>query len=412
MGVVLRRACVAALVFGGSAYVALTAHVLPKLGDYPADAGPPIRALTELHIGRFLALQPMMGAASLLIRAPFAALAYAFGGGEHLAYRLGALPCILAAAVVVAALVGRMNARQRSLGARVMVLALVVFNPSSGVALSFGHPEELFVAALAVATVMVAARPGRSLLAGVMLGITLATKQWAVIVFLPVLLAAPAHRVRLGATALAVAAAFTVPQFLADPSSYAAHTKSLASVNNWVSPTNIWWLFAQVRWHQFALYSLPDWVNPLPHPLIVLVGVGLGLTALVRRRQADAHGAMELLALVLLTRCVLDSWTNEYYYVPFLLALIARDALASRGLPLLAAFATVMLIANFGYVPLYGGNDLINAFNLTWTLALVVWLGFCVLAPELTQTVRRVTVGRLLRSQRGARLASARDGLG
>ncbi len=388
MRAVLKRGGIGALALAASVYVALTAHVLPRLGDYPFDAAPPIRALTGLHLGRFLELQPMMGAASLLIRAPFAALGYAGGGGEHLAYRLGIVPCALAVALVTAVLLGRMSANRRSLPARAIVLTLVAFCPATAVALSFGHPEELLVGALAVGSVFLASRPDRSGWAGVMLGITLATKQWALIVFLPVLLAAPRGRVRLAAVALGVAAALTAPQLLAHPASYAAHAQSLASVNNWVSPANVWWPLAEVRFHQFALYSLPDWVNPLPHPLVMIVGGGLGLAALLRRRRVDVHGAMELLALVLLVRCVLDSWTNEYYYFPFLLAIVGRDALASRGLPLMAAFATWMVLANYDYVPLHGGNDLFNAFNLSWSLTLVAW-------PERAQALRRATVGRL-----------------
>ena len=68
--------------------------------------------------------------------------------------------------------------------------ALCLVNPLTWEAIRLGHPEELLGGALCVGAVLAALR-GRTLPAAVLLGLALATKQWAVIAVLPVLAAAP-----------------------------------------------------------------------------------------------------------------------------------------------------------------------------------------------------------------------------
>ena len=82
--------------------------------DYHLDAAPGIDALARLDLGGFLRAAPLMGPVSLVVRAPFAALA---GGDQLLAYRLGALPCLAAMAVLLYVLLRR-DARGRPPGAR------------------------------------------------------------------------------------------------------------------------------------------------------------------------------------------------------------------------------------------------------------------------------------------------------
>jgi hypothetical protein len=65
--------------------------------DYSKDAGPGIHAL--LHGGwTELSAQPLMGPVSLVVRAPLVALVQALGGDDLMAYRVGAIPCLFAAA--------------------------------------------------------------------------------------------------------------------------------------------------------------------------------------------------------------------------------------------------------------------------------------------------------------------------
>ena len=121
----------------------------------------------------FLRLAPAYGG-SLVERAPFALLPGLWGGGALAVYRMVALPCLLAAAVLGVWLCARMRAQGHSTLARAVALGVCVANPITLRALELGHPEELLGACLCVAAVLLARRCpiGRdhSLLAGAAAG--------------------------------------------------------------------------------------------------------------------------------------------------------------------------------------------------------------------------------------------------
>ena len=73
----------------------------------------------------------------------------------------------------------------------------------------------------------------------------------------------------------------------------------------------------------------------------------LGLLFWRRRRLLRREDALGLLALLLLLRCVLDPWNNDYYHAPFLLALLAWEALARDGWPRLTVLAGAALALTF-----------------------------------------------------------------
>ena len=74
--------------------------------------------------------------------------------------------------------------------------------------------------------------------------------------------------------------------------------------------------------------TAPAWVGIVSHPLIV--AVSLPLTALAwRRARRGQSDALLLLALLLLLRCVLDTWDTVYYPIPFVLALLAWESLGA-----------------------------------------------------------------------------------
>src|SRR5207302_1610880 len=97
---------------------------------------------------------------SLIERSPFALLPGLWGGGALAVYRAVAVPCLLAAAVIAVVLVAGMRAEGKPRLARGVVLALLVANPISLLALETGHPEEL----LAAGPVLLALPPSRRLL--------------------------------------------------------------------------------------------------------------------------------------------------------------------------------------------------------------------------------------------------------
>ena len=193
----VKRCLPFAAVAGASAWIASRSV---GTGDYPADAGPAIDALAHGRIADFLGANPVMGPFSILLRAPFALLG---GGNELEVYRWGSFPCLLAAGLLGLYLAALARRRGAGFLAQAAIAAICLVNPLTFVALDNGHPEEILTAALAVGAVAVAAE-GHSRRAALLLGLAIASKQWAVIAVLPVLMALPSARFRAGLGAAAI----------------------------------------------------------------------------------------------------------------------------------------------------------------------------------------------------------------
>jgi len=177
--------------------------------------------------------------------------------------------------------------------------ALCVANPFAWDAVRLGHGEELLAGALCVGAVL-AARRRRTLLGAALLGLALATAQWAAIAILPVLAAARTRRVRLLAMAAAVALPFMLPLQGGD-----TVWPVLASV----PLTALWWSS--------------------------------------RRRTPD--DVLALVGLLLLLRAALEPGTDMYLYAPFLLSLVAWEGLTRRGMPVVSLVSAAALATQ--YVP-------------------------------------------------------------
>jgi hypothetical protein len=326
-------------------------------GDYPADAGPPIDALSHGHLQAFFHSHYVMGPFSLLLRAPFAAL----GGGDALdAYRWGALPCVLAAGLL--GLYLAQLARRRGSGTIVQAALVTVclFNPMTFEALNQGHPEEILTAALAVGAVAVASE-GHTRRAALLLGLALATKQWAVIAIFPVLMALPSRRARIpvGLGAAAVALVLVLPTAIAASDTFFAAQNNVALGHRFVGFWSAWYPFVGSS-ADHVVFTPTDivvaqageggstFIGRYAHPFIALVAIAVPLIFAWRRGSFRLSGpqAMALLALLALLRCVLDPVNNIYYHEPLILALVGWDALASRGIPVRslvgAAIATLL----------------------------------------------------------------------
>src|SRR5438045_6712180 len=101
------RALAVGIGLAGGGLVAQLALSSPTAGDYSSrapvagdNAGPAIDALIHGHLSSFIAHQPLMGLASIILRAPLAGLAEMLGGGSRLVYGLGALACLLPAVLL------------------------------------------------------------------------------------------------------------------------------------------------------------------------------------------------------------------------------------------------------------------------------------------------------------------------
>jgi Glycosyltransferase family 87 len=358
------------------------AYANSSTGDYPVDAGPTIDALLHGDVQQALASHPIMGAFAVLLRLPFAALANALGGGETAIYRLGCFPCVFALGLLGVALAREMARRgaPRSAAAATAVICLV--NPLTWEALRLGHPEELLCAAF-VGWAALAAVRGRPLTAGLALGLALATKQWAAIAVLPVLAAAPQKQLRLAVIAGAVTLALTVPVAVGDTGGFVGATQQAGWAGKRVYPFNAVYPFAPSEDRVIdvagesrvvSVRVLPTWVAHILHPLIVLLSIPLTAAFWLRRRRLEPHDVFALLALLFLLRCLLDPVDNAYYHVPFLVSLVAWEALARRRVPALGALASVAVWFVVYKAHVSDTFAARNAFYLLVTMPFGVWL--------------------------------------
>lgn len=364
--------------------------------DYDTEARPAFDGLAHGHVVEFLRLAPAYGG-SLVERAPFALVPSLWGGGELAVYRLVALPCLLAAAVLGVWLVNRMRAEGHSPLSRAVTLGVCVANPLTLKALELGHPEELLGACLCVAAVLLASRD-RPLPAAVLLGLAIANKEWALLAVGPVLLALPAKR-RLPCLALAgaVAAAILAPLSLVSSGGFVAGARGIAAPSATIfQPWQVWWFLGH---HGALVHGLfgapkvgyrigPPWAGVVSHPLILIVGLAMTMVFWLRRRQTGGgvllseRDALLALALLLFVRCLLDTWDTVYYPLPFILALLAWEVRGSAGRPpVLALSGTVLAWISFQWSPAHISPDAQAAFFLAWSLPLTTLLAVALYAP-------------------------------
>jgi hypothetical protein len=377
--------------------------------DYDNEARPAMEALAHWHVLEFLRLAPAYGGA-LIERAPFALLPRLWGGGDLAVYRMLALPCLLGGAVLGVWLVARMRAEGRSRLARAATLGVCVANPVMLYALELGHPEELLGGALCVAAVILAARSsggrGHPLMVGVVLGLAIANKEWALLAAGPVLLVLPpGQRLRCLLSAGATAAAVLAPLVIFSSGGFVAGTRGLASPSSEIfQPWQVWWFFG----HHGALVHgvfgapkpgfrvAPAWTGLVSHPLIPLAGAAMTAGVWVRRRgRLSERDALLALALLLLVRCLLDTWDVVYYPLPFILALLAWEVRGpADGPPVLAISSTALVWFSFHWLQLHASPDVQAASFLAWSLPLAAWLGLRLYLPG------RAVLGRRPESDR------------
>lgn len=359
-----------------------------KIGENVA--GPSVEALARGDLDAFFAEQPIMGAVSLVLRAPFVALADAIGGGLLMQYRLGAFPCVVALGLLGWALARRIEGEDRW-PLRLLVGGLVVGGPLTFKALFWGHPEELLAVALSVGAVLVAGR--RPVIAAIMLGCAIATKQWAVLVIVPVLVtAAPAFRLRLLFGAGAVAALWFLPMALGDLERFWAQNRANGSSGPGVTPSSIWWAFGGqvgtttgIRGSEVPVYGLPHTYSKISEPLAILATFGLSGLFYVRRRSFEMADALTLLALVMLVRCMLDPLAISYHHLPFYVALAASEVVRTRSLPVLTLVTGGVLYVTSELATM---PDLQNVIYLGWSFPLALYLGLSLFAPRVLGGLR------------------------
>jgi len=350
--------------------------------DYELEAAPALDALVRGWWSEFLALSPAYGG-SLIMRAPFALGAHALGGGDVAVFRAVGMPCLLAGSALGVVLAGSLLARKAGRGTVAAVVLLCAANPITLRALDIGHPEELLGAALCAGAVLAGVRD-RPALAGVLLGLALANKAWAVLAVGPVLLALPSGRWRALGIAGAIAGAIMLPLLLsASPS---ATPGAAAQTNEIFQPWQVWWFLGSagevIRGGDGLVKegyrAAPGWLSPISHPLIVAVAVPL--TLLAWRRRSDP---LLLLALLFMLRCVLDPWNTDYYALPAIMALVTWESTRGEHMPVWTLALTFATWATWQWVVRAAPPDVEALVYLGWSLPFVGLLAWRLYAPAL-----------------------------
>lgn len=369
------------------------------LSDYDLEAADAFWALRTGDLDTFFSLAPAYGG-SFVLRAPFAWLTALWGGGELAVYRAVSLPGMLACAALAVVVVERMRDLGRSRLDRGVVLIALVASPVALRALEIGHPEELLGGALCVAAVLAA--PTRPLAAGVLVGLAVANKPWALVAVPVVVAAVPASRaVRTGLAAGAIVLLVVSPLLLFG-ASFAQNTAVVSSTGDIFQPWQVWWFLGEGgRLHeQFGagvriLRHPPDWLMPLTRPMVLAVPVALAAAWWRVRRtdaRADAGAALLLLSLVLHLRCLLDPWNIGYYGLPALLGLATWEGLHRRDRPPVLTLAFVA--ANWlTFETLFTrvGADVQSLVYVAWALPLTGWMAWRVFGSAIRPVAARAS---------------------
>lgn len=322
------------------------------MGDWDTDTYSAVQALASGRIGAYLEATPMMGPFATVVQTPFVAISGATGLD---AYRWASFPCLLAAGLLGLYLASLASRRGATRLAQLVLVVVCLVNPLTFEALENGHPEEILTAALAVGAIASAAENCR-LRAAVLLGLAVASKQWAVIAVLPVLMALPGGRLRAGLTAAAIAAVLILPGFVAAPDAFFDVHEKAADTGRIVTPWSIWYPAASSVNETYEVddrrllahvEEAPPLAGSLSHPLIVLLAFALPAVLALRRARIGISGseAMALFALLALLRCALDPVGNLYYHEPLLLAVVGWDAFSTRTAPLRSLVGVAIALA-------------------------------------------------------------------
>ena len=352
----------------------------PAFTDYESEAEPSLRALIEGDPVGFLEQAPAYGG-SLILRAPFALLPELWGGGDLALFRSMAAPSLIAAAVLAVWLWARATALGHRRASAWIALAIVAANPLALRALEIGHPEELLGAVLCVAAALAAARD-RTIVAGLLLGMAVANKPWALLAVVPVAVIAGGGWPKLLGVAGAVTAVIMAPLVVAggavDEASSIARDTSVI-----FQPWQLWWFLGDSG--QVVMGTLgekpagwrapPGWLTGIAHPLVVLIPVALSLLLVPRVRRGAWHDGLLLLSFAFLLRCLLDPWNVSYYSVPFLLALIAWELHAERRPPAISLAAVLLSWLTLVSLADRAHPDVQALAYLAWTVPLALYMG-------------------------------------
>lgn len=385
------------LVALGSLTAVCVAITTATTGDYNAhgavagdNAGPALAALSHGDISAFIALQPLMGLTSLLLRLPFVWIGALLHSSALDIFRAGAAACLLPAGALCAWIVAKRTRSRIGATAAVVAAALILCSPSTRDAVAIGHPEEVLAATLTTGAVLAAAAD-LDLAAGLLLGLAVGTKQWALLGAVPVLIASSAPRIRMIVVAGATGLLLTASAPLADPGAFSRASAGVGG-GHIADPFSIWWGFGSPS-RVGAGAGAPVTAHTLPFGLTrtdasaVTLAIGLAALALAGARRRIWKGpadALALLALLGLIRCLADPVPLQYNFVEVIIPLAVWEVIARRRLPLAAALAVCAAWLTAGGA-LHADWRLVNALSVSWVILMAAYLAYSVFyarAPE------------------------------
>jgi hypothetical protein len=300
------------------------------------------------------------------------------------------VPALAGSVALAVWLAARMRAQGQPLLARATVIGLCTAGPVAEHALEIGHSEEVLGGLLCTAA-MLAGLGRRATWAGILLGLAVATKAWALVAVMPVLLAVGPRWWRTALVAGLVAAAVLAPLAIGSTTQFKATTQGLSQTGGIFQPAQVFWfagtpsdsIRGMDRQIKVGYRTPPAWITGMSHPLIIIVGLGLPLLWLVRRRGRDRGDLLLLLALTLHLRCLLDTWNIGYYAVPMLFALLAWEAVVRRRAPVMTLALTVLVWITFHELPAHSIlPDVQTLFYLGWAVPLAGAMALRSLAPQ------------------------------
>jgi hypothetical protein len=346
--------------------------------DFYRESWPAYSALVHGHPLGFLRLAPTYFG-SLVLRAPFAVIPTIWSGGSRAIYFASAVPCMLAVVGFCAWLAAQPRRRGGITPAsRIGPIIYCVVSPIVLVALLAGHPEDVLGAVLCVAAVLLAAN-SRAEWAGLLIGLAVVNKSWALVAVPVVLAVLPTGRRRASLVAAGTAAIVLLPIMAARDHGFSAAATGVTTTTGATTtaghPASVIFNPPELLWW-FGAHS---WIAREARPLIVVIAAVCALlwwAQRVRARPATdpIADALLLLALVLLLRAALDPWNNIYYHVPFLFALTAYEVRSGR-MPLLAVLYSVLLlliVPNSRIPPM--SHDLRAAVYALAVAPLIAWM--------------------------------------
>ena len=260
---------------------------------------------------------------------------------------------------------------------------------------------------------MLAAMKRQGVLAAILFALALTTKQWALVIVGPMLLAVFVYRLprrKFAAAAVVTGLAVAAPFVLSDPGGYVDAQGRAGSipVTSWqpASPYSVWYPVTPAK-------SIR--IRPVDGRSVITRAAGAAVRGRGRKeadrdRHAAPDGAADPAASAPLgdrsaagprvrtvLRCLLDPFDNPYYHLPFLFAFLAWEALTLRGVPMVASLVSLSFLLQtrmaevFTSVPAYTVHCVAY---LAWSLPLLAFMAVHLYCPALGQRMR----GRLTRA--------------